>query len=233
MAALLVGTVMLGSAQEESLQVIIHEFGQGRAGYGEWVELLVVGTGPGSTVDLRGWVFRDQQGMGQGGVYLRFTEHPLWAGVRAGTLIVFYNAMDKPNLPTHFPGANYDPEDFLLVLPAVTGDYFVLMQWAGLGNSGESLVLVDAEGRLVDGLSHVNRSGQLPRLPNVRRGQATKYVGASVKGGQRFVTVDGGLGRARRIEPWRPELRQKPGLDRKPAAKTTDLVCGFGWLAVA
>lgn len=182
MAALLVGTVMLGSAQEESLQVIIHEFGQGRAGYGEWVELLVVGTGPGSTVDLRGWVFRDQQGMGQGGVYLKFTEHPLWAGVRAGTLIVFYNAMDKPNLPTHFPGANYDPEDFLLVLPAVTGDYFVLMQWAGLGNSGDSLVLVDAEGRLVDGLSDVNRSGQLPQLPNVRRGQAAKYVGASVKG---------------------------------------------------
>lgn len=179
---LLVGAVTLGSAQEELLQVTIHEFGQGQAGNGEWVELLVVGTGAGSMVDLRGWVFHDHQGTGRGGVHLTFTEHPLWAEVRAGTLIVFYNAADRPNLPTHFPDDNFDPEDFILVLPAVTGDYFVLAQWAGLGNSGDALVFLDAEGHLVDGLSYDDRVGQLPQLPNVGRGQAARYVGASAEG---------------------------------------------------
>ncbi|QAA77396.1 MAG: hypothetical protein BIP78_1632 [Candidatus Bipolaricaulis sibiricus] len=180
--ALLAGAVVLGAAQEETLQVVIHAFGQGRAGNGEWVELLVVGTGPGSTVDLRGWVFRDHQGLDRGGVYLTFTDHPLWAEVRAGTLVVFYNAGDRPNLPPHFPDDDVDPADFVLVLPAVTGDYFVLAQWAGLGNTGDSLVLLDAEGRLVDGLSYADRSGQLPQIPNVGRGQAAGYVGTSVVG---------------------------------------------------
>lgn len=179
---LLGGAVVLGSAHEETLQVVIHAFGQGQAGNGEWVELLVVGTGAGSTVDLQGWVFRDHQGTGQGGVYLRFSDHFLWGGVRAGTLIVFYNAVDRPNLPTHIPADDLDPEDFVLVLPAVTGDYFVLAQWAGLGNSGDSLVLLDVEGRLVDGLSYDDRSGQLPQLPNVGRGRAAGYVGTSAKG---------------------------------------------------
>ncbi len=115
-------------------------------------------------------------------MYLTFTGHPLWAEVRAGTLIVFYNADDRPNLPTHFPDDDLDPEDFVLVLPAVTGDYFDLAQWAGLGNAGDSLVLLDAEGRLVDGLSYADRSGQLPQIPNVGRGRAAGYVGSTPEG---------------------------------------------------
>ncbi len=106
----------------------------------------------------------------RGGVYLTFTDHPLWAEVRAGTLIVFYNAEDRPNLPTHFPDDALDPEDF------------VLAQWGGLGNAGDSLVLLDAEGRLVDGLSYADRSGQLPQIPNVGRGQAAGYVGSTPEG---------------------------------------------------
>jgi len=182
LAALVFGVMAMGTAEEESLQVVLHEFGQGQAGNGEWVELLVVGTGPGSTVDMRGWIFHDQQGTSRGGVYVTFTDHVLWSAVPAGTLIVFYNADDRPNLPPHFPEDDVDPADFVLVLPSISGDYFLLAQWSGLGNSGDSLVLRDADGRLVDGLSYADRSGQLPQIPNVGRGTAAWYVGASLDG---------------------------------------------------
>jgi hypothetical protein len=180
--ALLAGAVAMGIGQEEPRPVVLHEFGQGQAGIGEWVELLVLGTGPGSVVDMRGWVFHDHQGTARGGVHVQFSDHPLWAEVRAGTLIVFYNADDSPNLPADFPNDGLDAEDFVLVLPAITGDYFVVIQWAGLGNAGDSLVLLDAEGRLVDGLSYADRSGQVPQIPNVGRTKAAWYVGTTADG---------------------------------------------------
>jgi len=79
---------------QESLLVVINEFGQGKAGNGEWMELLVVGTGPCSTVDLRNWVLRDYQGNAFGGVYVKFASIEVWRAVPAGTLIVIYNAGD-------------------------------------------------------------------------------------------------------------------------------------------
>jgi len=84
---------------QESLLVVINEFGQGKGGNGEWVELLVVGTGPCSTVDLRNWVLRDYQGDAFGGVYVKFATIEVWRAVPAGTLIVIYNAGDTGNLP--------------------------------------------------------------------------------------------------------------------------------------
>lgn len=179
---LVVGAVAVGTTQEETLQALIHEFGQGQAGNGEWVELLVVGTGPGSTVDMRGWVFHDHQGLARGGVYVAFTDHALWTAVPAGTLIVFYNAEDTPNLPTHFPADSDDLDDFVVVLPAISGEYFSLAQWGGLGNTGDSLVLRAAGGQLVDGLSYADREGELPQIPSVGREKAAWYVGASAEG---------------------------------------------------
>lgn len=180
--ALLVGAVTLGAAQQETLQVVIHEFGQGQAGNGEWVELLVVGVGPGSTVDMRGWVFHDQQGAARGGVYITFADHPLWSSVKAGTLIVIYNADDRSSLPAHFPPDDLDVGSLTLVLPSTSGDYLAAAQWEGLGNAGDSLLLIDAEGRLVDGLSYADGTGQDPQIPNVGRGKAAWYGGGSLEG---------------------------------------------------
>ena len=114
--------------------VILNEFGQGRAGLGEWVELLVVGEGPGTFVDLRGWTIQDYQGDSRGGVYIKFKDSEFWAQVPAGTLIVIYNAADVPNLPAHFPKDDLDPEDFLLIIPGKTGDYLEVRRWEGLAN---------------------------------------------------------------------------------------------------
>ncbi len=162
--------------------VIVHEFGQGRAGNGEWVELLVVGTGPGTAVDLRGWVLRDLQGQGRGGTWLRFTEHELWAAVRAGTLIVIYNADDRPNLPAHFPRDDLDPADFLLVLPGQSGDSFALVQWGGLGNTGDHVVLADPPGNVVFELCYGDKACEPLKLGVVDRGRAAGYVGAGLEG---------------------------------------------------
>ena len=110
---------------QESLLVVINEFGQGKGGNDEWVELLVVGTGPCSTVDLRNWVLRDYQGNAFGGVYVKFASIAVWRAVPAGTLIVIYNADDTANLPEHFPSyPDDDLSDYLVVLPH-THDYFL------------------------------------------------------------------------------------------------------------
>ena len=42
-------------------------------------ELLVVGEGPGTFVDLRGWSLLDAQGDSRGGVYIKFKENEVWA----------------------------------------------------------------------------------------------------------------------------------------------------------
>lgn len=177
----LVGLGLLVSGAELPLAVI-HEFGQGQAGYGEWVEILVVGTSPGTTVDLRGWVLRDLQGTGRGGVWLRFTENPLWEKVPAGTLIVIYNAGDRPNLPEHFPKDDLDPSDFLLVLPARTGEYFTLAQWGGFGNAGDCILLEDSQGNPVFGLCYGDKTGQALKLGEVGRSTAGWYTGSDPLG---------------------------------------------------
>ena len=78
---------------QESQLVVINEFGQGVAGNGEWVELFVIGTGPCSTVDLRGFRLLDREGyLGYSyATRVVFKDVQPWAAVPAGTLIVIYN----------------------------------------------------------------------------------------------------------------------------------------------
>ena len=162
--------------------VILNEFGQGRAGLGEWVELLVVGEGPGTFVDLRGWTIQDYQGDSRGGVYIKFKDSEFWAQVPAGTLIVIYNAADVPNLPAHFPKDDLDPEDFLLVIPGKTGDYLEVLRWEGFANTGDCIYVVDARGEVVFRLSYGQRQCGGVQLGNVDRGQAAWYLGGSLEG---------------------------------------------------
>ncbi len=176
------GVVGLG---QEKLSVIVNEFGQGRAGNGEWIELLVIGAGPGTAVDLRGWVLQDRQGDSRGGVFITFADHPAWAAVPAGTLIVLYNYGDKGNLPEHFPADDLDFSDFVAVLPADAPELFTTSRWEGLANAGDLIILLDAQGVVIHSLSYggVGEGEKRPlHLPDVGRTTAAGYTGATVEG---------------------------------------------------
>lgn len=162
--------------------VILNEFGQGRAGLGEWVELLVVGEGPGTFVDLRGWSVQDYQGDSRGGVLIKFKESEFWSQVPAGMLIVIYNAADAPNLPGHFPKDDMDPADFVLVIPGRAGDYLEVLRWEGFANSGDCIYIVDGRGEVVFRLSYGQRQCGGVQLGNVDRSQAAWYLGGGLEG---------------------------------------------------
>ncbi len=97
--------VTITIADDDFIQpgLILNEFSNGVSGSKEYVELLVTGT-PGKTVDLRGWVFDDNNGdFSNGNVYrtgittghIRFNSTCTWEKVLVGSLIVFYNAADR------------------------------------------------------------------------------------------------------------------------------------------
>jgi len=88
--------------------LIINEVSNGPTGNKEYVELVVIdttivydcnATTP-PCIDIRGWIFDDNSAShGAGGVAsgaIRFANHPLWACVPVGTIILIYNNGD-PN----------------------------------------------------------------------------------------------------------------------------------------
>ncbi|MBC7221561.1 lamin tail domain-containing protein [Candidatus Bipolaricaulota bacterium] len=170
---------------QEKPVVIINEFGQGKGGNGEWIELLVLGTGPKTTVDMRGFVLRDRQGDARGGVFITFSQSDVWAAIPAGTLIVIYNHNDKENLPEHFPEDDFDFSDFVVVLPANAEGLFITSRWEGLANAGDIIILLDAQGEVVHSLSYGNVP-EVERRPlhlsAVERARAAFYVGATQGG---------------------------------------------------
>lgn len=126
--------------------VIINEFSQiNGIGYAaEYVECLVTGT-PGTTIDLRNWIFDDNNGdfangpgssSGLARGYIRFSNNCTWEKVPVGSLIVFYNAKTTGtgnngglNMNTRY-GLVDDPTDqdfnFVYVVPIddTSSDYF-------------------------------------------------------------------------------------------------------------
>ena len=109
-------------------QLIINEVSQGPSGSKEYVEFMVLGSGCNSCVDIRGWIFDDNNGWhdspigtGQGIApgCMRFSYDAQWACVPAGTMIVIYNSSD-PNgsLPADDPtDAN---NDCVYIIPSNT-----------------------------------------------------------------------------------------------------------------
>ena len=93
-------------------QLIINEVSQGASGSKEFVEFVVIGSGCDACVDIRGWIFDDNNGWhespigsGQGIATgaLRFSFDPQWSCVPAGTIIVIYNNGD--------PNGDLPPDD--------------------------------------------------------------------------------------------------------------------------
>lgn len=177
--------LFFGAQAAESHLVVINEFGQGKGGNGEWIELLVVGNGPCSTVDLRGWTIRDYQGNATGGVYVVFSNDPVWQAVPAGTLILVYNGGQTAYLPDHFPPhQDTDFTDGLVVLPH-NHPWFAGSpnRWEGLGNPGDWILLLDKDRNLVDGLSYGNKTGESDapevKLGDVGSTKAAWFLGSS------------------------------------------------------
>lgn len=183
------GALLLGflAWAGETWVVVINEFGQGVAGNGEWVELLVVGTGPCSTVDLRGYRLLDREGYLDGSSPTRvvFRSVPAWAAVPAGTIIVIYNGApaEAGNFPPNFPFNDLDFSDFRVSIPHTNTDFFENVAWGGFGNAGDYVVLVDSLGNLVDGLSYGNRTGEATspevKLSTVGANTAAWFTGGS------------------------------------------------------
>lgn len=179
---------VVGWAQE-SLVVISNEFGQGKAGNAEWVELLVVGTGPCSTVDMRGWWLYDLQGYkgSASPTRVRFRDVSAWAAVPAGTIIVIYNGAEpKANFPDHFPADDLDFMDYRVVIPSTNTAFFADVAWGGLANAGDWVVLVDSTGAMVDGLSCGDKTAEAGapevKLGAVAAGKAAWYMGTTASG---------------------------------------------------
>jgi Secretion system C-terminal sorting domain len=107
---------------------IINEFSNGIAGSQEYIELLTIGsvTAPTIPVDLRGWIFDDNNGQYGDGVGVatgHFRISPTCTNLSAlpvGSLIIFYNAAEpNPLLPADDPSdANGDK---VYVLPHTDG----------------------------------------------------------------------------------------------------------------
>ena len=180
-------------AKSETLLVVINEFGQGTAGNGEWVELLVVGTGPCSTVDLRGYRLLDREGHLNlsGPTRVVFRSVPAWAAVPAGTIIVIYNGAptEAGNFPPNFPFNDLDFSDYRVSIPHTNTDFFEDAAWGGLRNGGDYVVLVDAQGNLVDGLSYGDRTGE-PTAPAVKLGTVGANTAAWFTGGSTALIND-------------------------------------------
>ncbi|MEW5763273.1 MAG: SwmB domain-containing protein, partial [Bacillota bacterium] len=165
-------------AAAETGQVVINEFGQGTSGNSfEWVELVVVGTGPGSTVDMRGWDLGDTS-PGD----LSFTNDARWSAVPAGTIIVIYNNVTGKT--SNFPADDLDfgNGDFNAVIPHNNTTLFS-GNWGGLNNSGgDAVVLRDASDQVVDGISYGTDTTQTPQLSLVGSTKAARYNGGDAAG---------------------------------------------------
>ncbi|MQL50951.1 hypothetical protein GFC01_01420 [Desulfofundulus thermobenzoicus] len=230
-----IGPMGAGKAEAaETGQVIINEFGQGTSGNSfEWVELVVVGSGPGSTVDMRGWDLGDNS-PGD----LSFTNDDKWSAVPAGTIIVIYNNVTGkiPNFPAD--DLDFGNGDFNAVIPHNNSTLFS-GNWGSLNNSGgDAVVLRDAADRVVDGISYGSDTTQTPQLSLVGSTKAARYNGGDAAGvntaGNWSIIDDGanpattpGAGNNDANTSWINSLRSSGGGgDTKPPALISATVNG-------
>jgi hypothetical protein len=111
--------------------IIVNEFSNGNSGTKEYMEFLVVGE-PCTTVDLRGWIFDDNNGpddatcegfstqfsnAGIAGGYVRFRNIARWSAVPVGALILVYNNADKNTSISLADDPTDSNADLVYVLP--------------------------------------------------------------------------------------------------------------------
>lgn len=101
---LLISLTCVAPATAQGL--IVNEYSNGASGVKEYLEMVVVGTGPNlacGPVDIRTWIFDDNngdfscgpcasRGVAQG--HMRFANLPVWSAVPTGSIILVYNSDD-------------------------------------------------------------------------------------------------------------------------------------------
>ncbi len=152
---------------------IIHEFSQGPAGGdSEWIELLTLQDG-----SLSGWRLEDASGNG-----LNFAAG-VWDGIPAGTLIVIRNgAQTKDPL---LPASDTDPAGGSMLLSSSnSGRFSASSMWPAMGNTGGSLILKNASGFHMHGVSFGDSLMPSPNVGRVASGEAAYFVGRSDMGAE-------------------------------------------------
>jgi hypothetical protein len=149
-----------------SRPAIIHEFSQGPAGgESEWIELLTLQAG-----SLSGWRLEDGSGNG-----LDFSAGA-WDGIPAGTLIVIRNGA-QPKDPL-LPANDTDPADGSMTVSSSNSTLFKSSSvWPAMGNTGGSLILKNAGGFPIHGVSYGDSLVPSPNVGRVASGEAAYYVG--------------------------------------------------------
>ncbi len=159
------GLVLRGTDSPVSRDAIVNEFSQGASGTAEWVEILTL-----RQASFRNWKLADSSG-----TLATFADSAVWDAVPAGTLIVIYNGASKDSL---LPADDTDFSDGKVVIAHNNASYFS-GTWSGLGNGGDAVILKDAAGATVAGLSYGTSSATTPHLSGVSSGHAAYYAGSS------------------------------------------------------
>ncbi len=164
------GLVLRGSESTISRQAILHEFSQGPVGSSsEWIEILTLKRG-----SFVGWSIADAAGN-----RLVFQDHALWRDVAAGTLIVIYNGASKDPL---LSADDEEASDGRLLLSSTNATYFngsaASAGWLPLGNSGDSISLLNAAATVVHGISYGNVAGNV-NVGSVGSGKSAYFAGES------------------------------------------------------
>ncbi len=147
-----------------SQQVIINEL-YNSSGNDEWIELLTVQ----DSLDLRGWSIRDFSAAGAAQNPLFFTTNSLWAGLRAGTIIV----VARPENTTL--AEDTDPSDGLLVVKTGNPLYFSGTVFS-LAGSSDAVQIRNSATTHVSGVSW--GTGNAASLPAPK----VHFTGASTSG---------------------------------------------------
>lgn len=153
------------------LSVVINKYLNGGT---DVIELLVTGDGVvGSRVDLRGMVLKDfTLGMNedQGGKFI-FSDAPLWASVRPGTLLVLSAGQQEIE--------DLDPADFVLRVNLGSSTWFSMAS-GGFDIANTDMVMLKAHGTGVDGVA-----GGIHALATGSSGaQYTGFLGRKTKARQ-------------------------------------------------
>jgi subtilisin-like proprotein convertase family protein len=150
-----------------SRAAIINEFSQGSTGTQEWIEILTT-----QTADLRGWTIGDTAG-----TYSTFASSTFWSAVPAGTVIVIYNGSTTKD--AGLPADDFDYADGKLIIAHTNSTYFTSSTWGGLGNSGDSVLLKNGGGTVVDGVTYGSGTGQTPALGSISAQSEAAFMGGT------------------------------------------------------
>ena len=137
---------LLSQAQQDAIpfNVVVNKFLNGTP---DKIELLVVGNSVGGPkVDMRGMILKDfssSMASDNGGKFI-FADHPLWASVKAGTLIVLSAGATEPE--------DVEPSDFILRVNLDNTTYFTNVG-GGFSVENTDMILLKAANTGTDGVA--------------------------------------------------------------------------------